>query len=186
MGKRARRKTRPQAVSAPPTRQSREQPPAEQAPAERAPTELSSPRVSRSEAKNAAVREALEPLEEGERPRAVTVAALVALALALTEIVVYLAGQKINGKRPAIPGIAAFSIVMLVAAWGMWRVRYWAVLGMQALLGLTILAFSLNALKASNVGTVLLCLAVMGPAGTLFWFLVRAMARIQMPERRPR
>ena len=32
---------------------------------------------------------------------------------------------------------------MLTAAWGMWRVRYWAVLGMQALLGLLIVILSL-------------------------------------------
>jgi len=36
---------------------------------------------------------------------------------------------------------------------------------------------------ASNVVTLLICLAVIIPAGTLFWFLVKAMARIQMPER---
>jgi hypothetical protein len=31
---------------------------------------------------------------------------------------------------------------------------------------------------------VLISLAVIIPAGALFWFLVKAMARIQMPERR--
>jgi len=31
---------------------------------------------------------------------------------------------------------------------------------------------------------VAVCLVVMLPAGTLFWFLVKAMARIQMPVRR--
>jgi hypothetical protein len=28
-------------------------------------------------------------------------------------------------------------------------------------------------------------LAVVGAAGTMFWFLVKALARIQMPERGP-
>ena len=75
---------------------------------------------------------------------------------------------------------------MGIAAAGMWRGRYWAVLGMQAVLVIAMLFFSLLALKASNVTTVLICLAVLAPCGVLFWFLVKALARIQMPERRPR
>jgi hypothetical protein len=38
---------------------------------------------------------------------------------------------------------------------------------------------------ASNVLAVVLCLAVIVPGGYLFWKLIRAMARIQMPTRRP-
>ena len=38
---------------------------------------------------------------------------------------------------------------------------------------------------ASNLVAVLLCLAIIAIAGPLFWFLIRAMARIQMPARRP-
>jgi hypothetical protein len=65
----------------------------------------------------------------------------------------------------------------------MWRARYWAVLGMQALLGLVIIVFSLFAMTAASVWALLLALAVVGSAGTLFWFMVKAMARIQMPTR---
>jgi hypothetical protein len=36
---------------------------------------------------------------------------------------------------------------------------------------------------ASNLRGALLSLAVIAVAGPLFWFLIRAMARIQMPER---
>jgi hypothetical protein len=72
---------------------------------------------------------------------------------------------------------------MLTAAWGMWKVRYWAVLGMQALLGLIIIVFSLFAMTAASVWALLLALAIVGSAGTLFWFMVKAMARIQMPTR---
>jgi hypothetical protein len=43
--------------------------------------------------------------------------------------------------------------------------------------------FSLFALRAENVKSVLFVLAIIIPSGTLFWFLIRAMARIQMPER---
>jgi peptidoglycan/LPS O-acetylase OafA/YrhL len=139
---------------------------------------------SRSEARNAAARAALEPLEEGERPTAVTVAALVALALAAANLTAHFAGVEFRDRRQPLAGVASYSAVMLVAAWGMWRARYWAVLGMQALLGILILIFSVFVLTAENVTSVLIALAVIVPAGTLFWFLVKAMARIQMPERR--
>jgi hypothetical protein len=138
---------------------------------------------SRSEAKDALAREALEPLGPGERPRAVTVAAVVAFVLALANIALYVAGVEIRGQRPTA-GALAYSAVMFVAAWGMWRARYWAVLGMEALLGLVILVFSLVALKAENVLSLLIALAGVGLSGALFWFLIKAMARIQMPARR--
>ena len=72
---------------------------------------------------------------------------------------------------------------MLAAAVGCFRMRYWAVLGMQALLALTILLFSLLLIRAESVLAVVIGVAVIGGAGTLFWFLVKSMARIQMPER---
>jgi hypothetical protein len=125
------------------------------------------------------------PLREGERPRAVTVAAVVAGALAIANVAAWLAGAKIGHERPAAPGILSYSALMGIAAWGMWRVRYWAVLGMEAILGIVILIFSVLVLTASNVVTVAIAIAVIVPAAALFWFLVRAMARIQMQERRP-
>jgi hypothetical protein len=142
-------------------------------------------RPSRSEAKNAAARTALVPLREGERPRAVTVAAIVAATLAVANVAAWLAGAKIGHRRPAAPGIFSYSLLMGIAAWGMWRVRYWAVLGMEAILGIVMLIFSVLVLTASNFLTVAISIAVIVPAGVLFWFLIRAMARIQMEERRP-
>jgi hypothetical protein len=142
-------------------------------------------RPSRSDAKNAAARAALVPLREGERPRAVTVAAIVAATLAVANVAAWLAGAKIGHRRPAAPGILSYSLLMGIAAWGMWRVRYWAVLGMEAILGIVMLIFSVLVLTASNVLTVAISIAVIVPAGALFWYLIRAMARIQMEERRP-
>jgi hypothetical protein len=65
----------------------------------------------------------------------------------------------------------------------MWRARYWGVLGMQALLAITILVFGLLAIKAESVLALVIAIVVLAAAGTLFWFLIKAMARIQMPER---
>jgi len=138
---------------------------------------------SRSEQKNVEARAALVPLEPGERPTAVAVGAAVAAVLGLVNIGLYLAGFEIDGERPQIVGVLAFTALMLSAAWGMWNVRYWAVLGMQALLGLVIVVFSLFAVTAASIWALLLALGVVGAAGTLFWFMIRAMARIQMPTR---
>lgn len=138
---------------------------------------------SRSEQKNAEVRAALVPLAPGERPTAVTVGAIVAALLGLVNLVLYAAGFEVDGERPQLVGVLAFSALMLTAAWGMWKVRYWAVLGMQALLGILIVIFSIVLVTAQDIWGVLLMLAIVGAAGTLFWFMVKAMARIQMPTR---
>ncbi len=140
-------------------------------------------RYARSRARDEAARAALKPLEPGERPRAVTVAAVLTGLLGLANLVAYLLGLEVRGERPSLIGIVLFTGLMFAAAWGAWNVRYWAVLGIQALLGLTIVIFSLLAIKFENAGELLIALAVIGGAGTLFWYLVKCMARIQMPER---
>ena len=145
----------------------------------RPPTERS---PSRSERKDAAARAALAPLEPGERPLPVTIGAIVALLFGISNFVMYAAGTEIRGQEPNA-GVLLFGALMLGAAWGMWKVRYWAVLGMQALLALIILAFSLSAMTASGVLGVVIAVAVILGAGTLFWFMIKAMARIQMPTR---
>jgi threonine/homoserine/homoserine lactone efflux protein len=65
----------------------------------------------------------------------------------------------------------------------MWRARYWAVLGFEVVLAFLILAAALGLVAATTavqaVGNILL-IAV---AGALFYFMIKAMARIQMPER---
>jgi hypothetical protein len=142
----------------------------------------SEPRLSRTEAKNAAARARLEPLREGERPLPVTIGALVLGALAIANAVWFATGSEIGGAHDA--RVLAYSALTGVVGIGMWLVRYWAVLLMQALLTIVILLFSVLAMEASNVQSALLCVAVIGAAGTLFWSLVKAMARIQMPERR--
>jgi hypothetical protein len=138
---------------------------------------------ARAREKDAAARAALKPLPPGERPGAVTVGAIVALVFGLANIVSYAAGVEIRGDRPPLLGILFYSGLMFLTAWGMWRARYWAVLGMEALLGIIILIFSLLVVRFENAGELLIGLGVILSAGTLFWFLIKAMARIQMPER---
>lgn len=140
--------------------------------------------ASRSEARNEEARAKLVPLGKGERPAAVTVAAVVSVGLVVANLVLALAGYKIQGKKPALPGVLVFTLLLATMAFGLWRARYWAVLGFQALLGITMLLFAVRLPLASNLQTVLISLAVLVPATLLFWFLIKAMARIQMPERR--
>jgi hypothetical protein len=140
---------------------------------------------ARSRERDAAVRAALQPLAPGERPRAVTFAAILAALLALSNIALAVAGWEVRGQDTSLTGTLIFAALMLAAAVGMWQCRYWAVLGFEALLGIAIAFSALSLLVASNLTAVLLCLGIIAVAGPLFWFLVRAMARIQLPSRRP-
>jgi hypothetical protein len=54
---------------------------------------------------------------------------------------------------------------------------------MQTLLALTLVVASLQLVTALNLWAALLLVIIIAAAGTLFWFLVKAMARIQMPDR---
>jgi hypothetical protein len=91
---------------------------------------------------------------------------------------------EVQGERPAVGAVLLQSGLMLVAAWGMWRARYWAVLGMEVILGFVIVVFAVLAVTARDVAAVLISIAVVAAAGALFYVLIKAMARLQMPERR--
>ena len=137
---------------------------------------------ARSRAKDDAARAALEPLAPGERPGAVTAGAIVAAVAALANIVALVLGYDPDEGRKTVTTLLGAAILVLVAV-GMWRARYWAVLGMQTLLAITIVFGSLALLTAVNLAAALLVIAIVAASGTLFWFLVKAMARIQMPPR---
>jgi hypothetical protein len=139
----------------------------------------------RYEERNAEARAKLEPLEPGERPTAVTVAAVVSAVLAVVfavSAVLAIAGVDASGRdiRPA--PIILFMLVFVVMTVGMWRARYWAVLGFQTLLLLVILASALGLVQVSTVPEAAATIALLAGAATLFYFMIRAMARIQMPS----
>jgi len=142
---------------------------------------------ARAEQRNQEAREALEPLAEGERPTVVTVGAIVAGLIALSIAVGYLAGVQVDGEKPKLPQVLAPALIMGIMSWGMWRARYWAVLGFQLILVFVIFsAFFGLVVGASSVGQILATLGLLIVAGTFFYFMVKAMARIQMPTRDPR
>jgi hypothetical protein len=152
--------------------------------------------TARAEEKDRAAREALEPLGEDERPTVVTIGAVISALIALSTLAGWAAGVEVTQigsdgieqgeDRAPILAVLATAGLMGTMAWGLWKARYWAVLGFQALLVLVLVAASLGLLQATKwteaVGTTLL----IAGAGALFFFMIKAMARIQMPERLPR
>jgi cation transport ATPase len=178
-GKRSSRKRRKQrrAASAPP------RPPAAEAPAP-APSPSG---YARSRAKDEEARAALRPLRPGERPTAVTVGAIAATVLAVANLVAlafgYNAGEDTLSPGSQLTGSLLATVVVALVAYGMWRAKYWGVLGMQTLLALTLVFCSLALVVAASWWAALLLVIIIAAAGTLFWFLIKAMARIQMPER---
>jgi hypothetical protein len=139
--------------------------------------------AARYEERNRAAREALEPLPEGERPPVVTVGAVISGLIAGSVVIAYLAGAEVNGERPPILQVIPSAVLMGVMSFGMWRGRYWAVLGFQAILALLILAASLGLVAAGSAAQLAGNLALIAIAGTLFYFMIKALARIQMPQR---
>jgi hypothetical protein len=137
-----------------------------------------------AEERNREAREALEPLEPGTRPRVVTVAAVICAVIAASIIIGYLTGAKVNGSKPAFAQILVPALLMGTMAWGMWGARYWAVLGFQMILVLLIFSavFGLAA-DAASAAQIAATLGLLAVAGTFFWLMVKAMARIQMPSR---
>jgi hypothetical protein len=138
---------------------------------------------ARSEQRNEALRAGLTPLAPGERPRALAVAAVLAAALAVVNLAAYAVGVEVDGRRPGVLGVLLFAALMLAAAWGLWNRRYWAVLGFEALLGITLGFAGLSLMVASNVAALVLCVTILLGGGWLFWKLVRVMGRLQAPQR---
>jgi hypothetical protein len=142
---------------------------------------------AKAEQRNREAREALEPLAEGERPTVVTIGAIVAALISISIAIGYAAGVEVNGEQPKLPQVVAPAVIMGVMAWGMWHARYWAVLGFQLMLVIVLFsAFFGLVVGASSVGQIVGTLALLAAAGTFFFFMVKAMARIQMPTRLPR
>lgn len=150
-------------------------------------------RAARTEAKNRAAREALEPLEPDERPGVVTAAAVISALLVLGTLVTYVAGvevgtfddfgTKTGEAKPNLFFTATSSLVLGLMAYGLWKARYWAVLGFQTLLILLIVVTTLALVQVTEIPRALALFAFLVGISFLFYRMVKAMARIQMPDR---
>ncbi|MBN8866709.1 MAG: hypothetical protein J0H98_04080 [Solirubrobacterales bacterium] len=142
---------------------------------------------AKSEVKNQAARDALLPLSEGERPTVVTIGAvlsgIVAAILWVSCVVALVTGAKAGGESVNVFQWGFFAAVITLMAWGMWKAKYWAVLGFQMLLVLLIMAGILGMVVAPTLLQIVSTLLLTIGLSVLFWFMVKAMARIQMPDR---
>ena len=159
------------------------------------PNERQAAMAARVEAKNQAVRESLVPLDQDERPLVVTIGAVISALIAISSVIGYIAGVEVTkfgsdgieqgeGEAP-LSSIIAVVVLMGVMAYGMWKARYWAVLGFQALLVIVLVAASLGLVQATDWKLAVGTTALIVGAGAMFYFMIKAMARIQMPQRRP-
>lgn len=140
---------------------------------------------AKAELKNIAAREALEPIGPENRPRIVLVACawLFLACISLVVSIVTADGSDAGGQRF---GNALMLAVVLVAIWGTYRLRPWAILGAQTLFAL---AFVFTILAAVFSDKILLSLALAASAlitGAIFYRMIKVMARVQKMELRRR
>ncbi|MCW2982867.1 MAG: hypothetical protein JWR63_437, partial [Conexibacter sp.] len=131
-----------------------------------------------SEERTAEIQSTLEPIAPGDRPAPLVVAVAAAVLLGVVNLVLAATGHSGRGGAGTL---LVYCALMFAAAYGMWTKRYVAVLLFQILLAVLVVFFFLFLLRASTVGDVVLSLAVIVPAGWLFWKLVRVLARLQVP-----
>jgi hypothetical protein len=125
----------------------------------------------------------LAPLGEDERPPALMAAVAVASIVAIGVLVSALTVKDLARHGGSLPGGVFLACVLLGLAWGMYRRRYWAVLGFEALLSFQIIVTSLALVVAETLPAAAGCVLSIGLAGLLFWKLVRVMGRIQAQGR---
>jgi len=121
----------------------------------------------------------LEPLGEDERPAALLIAIAVCVVLALAVIVGATTIHDLRHRGGSLPGGLLLAAVLALLALGMYRRRYWAVLGFEALLAFQVIVTSLALVVASTLVAAAICLVSIGLGGWLFWKLVRVMGRIE-------
>jgi hypothetical protein len=138
-----------------------------------------------SSARDERARAALEPLGANERPPALMIAVGVAALLAVAVLVGGLTIHDLSNRGGSLPGAIFLSAILAALALGMYRRRYLAVLGFEALLALQIILSSLALIIAASLLAAGEYVIALGLGGWLFWKLVRVMGRIQAGEQQP-
>jgi hypothetical protein len=136
---------------------------------------------AKAEQKNVAARAALQPIGPENRPRIVLIACawLLVACVSIVVSIVTADGDGVGGQRF---GNALMLLVVLVAVWGTYRLRPWAILGSQTLFAL---AFVFTILAAVFSDKPLLSLALAASAlvtGWIFYRMINVMARVQKME----
>lgn len=141
---------------------------------------------ARGRARDDEIRANLVPLQPGERPPVVTLAAVIAFVFAIANAAAALTGNDISTASgdPSV-ATAVTTALLLVAGLGMLARQYWAVLGFQTILGLQIVFFSLYLIGVQRLVDAIFPVVAIGLLGWLFWKLIRPMARMQTPRPPP-
>ena len=140
-------------------------------------------RDERGQTADERARAALAPLGPNERPAPLVVAIGVCALLAVGVLVGALTVHDLSKHGGSIPGAVFIAAIFALLALGMYRRRYWAVLGFEALLAFQVLVTSLALVVASTIVAALACVVSVALGGWLFWKLIRVMGRIQAGER---
>jgi hypothetical protein len=141
---------------------------------------------AKAEVRNQAAREALVPLAEGQRPPVVTFSAILSALVVASILITFALGVKVNGSVPKLNTILLPVLILGILAWGMWKARYWAVVCFQIVLVFLIFTAVYGLMvEATSVAEISASVGLLVVAGVLFWMMVKAMARIQMPDRIP-
>jgi hypothetical protein len=128
-------------------------------------------------------RAALAPLGANERPAPLIAASAVCALLSAGVLVGVLTLRDLSRHGGSIPGGIFLAAVLALLALGIYRRRYWAVLGFEAVLAFQLIVTSLALVLASSLLAAALCLVGIGLGGWLFWKLIRVMGRIQAGDR---
>jgi len=135
-----------------------------------------------SQSRDERARAALEPLGPGERPPVLLVAVVVAAALGVAIAVGTATIGNLHGHGGSVAGGVFLTALLLAVSVGLFRRRYWAVVGFEALLVFQILTATLALVLADSWAAAAGWLAAVVLGGLLFWKLIRVMARIQAGE----
>jgi hypothetical protein len=128
-------------------------------------------------------RASLAPLGADERPPALWVAVAVCASLGVGVVVGALTVHDLSRHGGSVPGAVFLAAIFALLAVGMYRRRYWAILGFEALLAFQLIVTSLALVVASTLVAAVLCVLGVGLGGWLFWKLIRVMGRVQAGER---
>lgn len=138
--------------------------------------------MSTRELREERLRAELVPLAPGEWPTALLVAIAVAVLLAVAIAAGTATVHDLSRHGGSVPGGIFLSAVLISLALGMFRRRYWAVAGFEALLAFQIVVCALALVLATTIWVAIGCLAAISLGGLLFWKLIRVMGRIQAGE----
>jgi len=137
-----------------------------------------------SEEKDAEVRAQLKPFAPGERPAAAALASTIVAGIALANLILLAMGYQPryawrDTTHQAIQ--LGFGIGALIIAFYVWRLKAWALLLLEAILALTALFSFAGLVLAGSVLSALIAVLMMAGSGTLFYKLIRVLARAQIP-----